>query len=492
MSKIANLVASLCAEDDALRATVLSRIAGDDDAELVALRALLSNKKAKADASTAAMPTEEEFNTCPVRFRFRPATDDAQRPGDLDPAADDPSSDNVCEHILAKKAEGTATVDFDLMASFMKDSFVAAGVPEDEADVCADVLISADKRGVDSHGIGRLKPIYLDRMAAGIMSAQSPMMIVSQTSTTAVVDGKPAGCDLPGLGLYIGPKCMQLAINKAKAHGVGVVVVRNSTHYGHAAYYGLMAEADGCIGMTGTNARPSIAPTYGVEPMMGTNPLVFGIPTGDDFGFCIDCATSVQQRGKIEKWARDGQDTPAGAVIDVDGNQLTDSNLILERMIEKKAALTPLGGAGHAMSGYKGFGYAATIEILCAALQDNKFGHALADTYIDPATGEKKRQPSELGHFFIAIDVEKFTPLEKFKGTASAILQGFRDAKKDPQFGGRIYTAGEPEHLAWRHRSRHGGCPVPPPLQRQMEALRAAHPTLQAMPAYQKLPWEEQ
>jgi LDH2 family malate/lactate/ureidoglycolate dehydrogenase len=120
---------------------------------------------------------------------------------------------------------------------------------------------------------------------------------------------------------------MQLAIDKAKRYGVGMVVIRNSTHYGHAAYYGLMADADGCIGITGTNARPSIAPTYSVEPMMGTNPLVFGIPSGDEFPFCIDCATSVQQRGKIEKWARDGKPTPAGAVIGDDGLELTDSKV---------------------------------------------------------------------------------------------------------------------------------------------------------------------
>ena len=125
----------------------------------------------------------------------------------------------------------------------------------------------------------------------------------------------------------MGPKCMQLAIDKAKRYGVGMVVIRNSTHYGHAAYYGLMADADGCIGITGTNARPSIAPTYSVEPMMGTNPLVFGIPSGDEFPFCIDCATSVQQRGKIEKWARDGKPTPAGAVIGDDGLELTDSKV---------------------------------------------------------------------------------------------------------------------------------------------------------------------
>jgi LDH2 family malate/lactate/ureidoglycolate dehydrogenase len=141
------------------------------------------------------------------------------------------------------------------------------------------------------------------------------------------------------------------------------------------------------------------------------------------------------------------------------------------------------------MAGYKGFGYAATIEILCSALQDNKFGHDLADTYIDESTGEKKRQPSELGHFFIAIDVEKFAPLDQFKEKTRAILQGFRDAKKDPNFGQRVYTAGEPEHLCWRYRSNNGGCPVPRPLQKNMEDLRDSFAALQGK--YEKLPWEQ-
>ena len=201
---------------------------------------------------------------------------------------------------------------------------------------------------------------------------------------------------------------MQLAINKAKRHGVGMVCVRNSTHYGFAGYYGLMAADAGCIGVTGTNARPSIAPTYGVEPMMGTNPLVFGIPSDDAFPFVLDCATSVNQRGKIEKYAREGQPTPRGAVISTAGDELTDSNDILDALVARTAALTPLGGAGHAMAGYKGYGYAATVEILCAALQGNQWGEALSEEHVDKATGEKKTRPSKLGHFFIAIDAEAF------------------------------------------------------------------------------------
>ena len=239
-------------------------------------------------------------------------------------------------------------VDFDYMKQFMKEVFLSYGVTPERAETCSDVLIEADKRGIDSHGLGRLKPIYCDRMDDGILFPDKPIDIVTESETTALVDGNL------GLGLYIGPHCMQMAIDKAKKYGVGFVACRNSTHYGIAGYYATMATEQGCIGFTGTNARPSIAPTFGVEPMMGTNPLVFGLPSSDPFPFVIDCATSVNQRGKIEKYAREGVDTPRGAVIDDQGIERTDTEGILRDMVLGKCAFTPLGGAGDKMGGYKG------------------------------------------------------------------------------------------------------------------------------------------
>lgn len=245
-------------------------------------------------------------------------------------------------------AEELPIVDFDYMKEFMKEVFLSYGVTPERAEICSDVLIEADKRGIDSHGLGRLKPIYCDRMDNGILWPEKPIDIITESETTALVDGNL------GLGLYIGPHCMQMAIDKAKKYGVGFVACKNSTHYGIAGYYASMATDQGCIGFTGTNARPSIAPTFGVEPMMGTNPLVFGLPSTDDFPFVIDCATSVNQRGKIEKYARDGVDTPAGAVIDDQGIERTDTEGILRDMVLGKCALTPVGGAGDKMGGYKG------------------------------------------------------------------------------------------------------------------------------------------
>jgi len=159
--------------------------------------------------------------------------------------------------------EPPVIVDFEYMKQFMKDVFISYGCTEDQAEISSEVLIEADKRGIDSHGLGRLKPIYCDRMDQDILWANKPITIIKETETTALVDGNL------GLGLSIGPYCMNLAIQKAKKFGVGFVAVKNSTHYGIAGFYASMAADAGCVGFCGTNARPSIAPTFGVEPMLG-------------------------------------------------------------------------------------------------------------------------------------------------------------------------------------------------------------------------------
>lgn len=277
---------------------------------------------------------------------------------------------------------------------------------------------------------------------------------------------------------------MDLAIAKAKKHGVGFVVAQNSTHYGIAGYYATMASDAGCIGFTGTNARPSIAPTFGVEPMMGTNPLCFGIPSEDEFPFCIDCATSVNQRGKIEKYSRDGKPTPKGAVIDDNGIERTDTDGILRDMQLGTCALTPVGGAGDEMGGYKGYGWALTVELLCTAFQSGPFGEDVCG--IDRATGKKKPMP--LGHFFLAIDIEAFLPLATFKKNASNLLNAVRASKKSPVGGGRIWTAGEKENDERISRTAQGGVSVPYALQKDMVNLRDKLDSLKGK--YAKLPFE--
>ena len=349
-------------------------------------------------------------------------------------------------------------IGFDTMERFMVDVFMGVGVPEEDAKVCADVLITSDKRGIDSHGIGRLKPIYYDRIKEGIQNPITRFEIVREGLTTAVIDGHD------GMGHVIAKRAMSMAIEKAKKFGMGMVAVRNSTHYGIAGYYALMATDAGMIGITGTNARPSIAPTFGVENMLGTNPLTFGIPTDEEFPFVIDCATSITQRGKIELYERLGKNLPEGWVIGEDGQPKTDSHQVLIDLVKGTAALAPLGGIGEELAGYKGYGYATVIEILSAALQGGSFLKGLLGFSPDG-----KPQPYHLGHFFMAINVSEFTDLDAFKKTTGDILRELRASKKAPG-AKRIYTAGEKEYLAWLER-KDKGIPVNEPLQKNIRQL---------------------
>jgi L-2-hydroxycarboxylate dehydrogenase (NAD+) len=351
----------------------------------------------------------------------------------------------------------TKCIPFSISEKFIFDVFVALGVPEPDARICAEVLTEADKRGIDSHGIARLKTIYYDRIKEGIQLPVTNFEITRQGPTTAVVDGHN------GMGMVIAKKSMSLAIEKAKQFGMGMTAVRNSTHYGIAGYYVMMAAEAGMIGITGTNARPSVAPTFGVENMLGTNPITFGMPADEEFPFVLDCATSLTQRGQIEVYAREGKELPEGWVIGEDGRARTDSKQILVDMVKGKAALTPLGGIGEETAGYKGYGYSTVVEILSAALQSGSFLKML--------TGMEngKKVPYCLGHFFMAVDISAFVDLKECKKTTGDILRQLRASKKMPGEN-RIYTAGEKEHLTWLAR-RDTGVPVVEETQKEMKQM---------------------
>ena len=338
----------------------------------------------------------------------------------------------------------TVYASFDEMHEFMRLTFIAAGVPDEDAAICADVLIESDKRGIDSHGVGRFKPIYLDRIKEGIQNVVTNFEIVKETPTTAVIDGHD------GMGHVIAVKAMRMTIEKAKNFGISMVAVRNSTHYGIAGYYALMAAREDMICITGTNARPSIAPTFGVENMLGTNPLTIGFPSDEEFPFLIDCATSISQRGKIEHYARIGKTMPDGWVIDSSGCSVTDAKIALDGLTAGTCALTPLGGIGEDLAGYKGYGYATVVEVLCAALQGGAFLKALSGKAADGS-----QQPYHLGHFFIAISINAFIDPDEFKKTTGDILRQLRASKK-AEGQERIYTAGEKEYLAYLERSETG------------------------------------
>jgi LDH2 family malate/lactate/ureidoglycolate dehydrogenase len=312
---------------------------------------------------------------------------------------------------------------------FMVEVLQRAGTPADDARICADVLIAADLRGIESHGVGRLK-YYYDRIRAGVQSTRTELEVIKETETTALLDGHH------GMGHVIACRSMRLAMSKARQFGVGAVAVRNSTHYGIAGYYPLMAAAEGMMGLTVTNARPAIAPTFGTEPMLGTNPIAFAAPSDMEFPFCIDAATSISQRGKI-----------------------------VENLGKARAAFLPLGGAGELYAGYKGYGLATMVEILSASLSGGAFLKDLLGF-----APEGARRPFMLGHFFLAIDIEHFIPLDLSRQITGQIMRALQASRKAPGED-RIYVAGEKE-FEMERLVRHRGIPVNRNLRQELQSMR--------------------
>lgn len=350
--------------------------------------------------------------------------------------------------------------DWKTLHDFMVDAFKGVGVPAEDCEIVVDVLLESDRRGIESHGCNRFKPIYIDRINAGIQQPVTNFEIVKETPTTAVVDGHD------GMGQVIGYKSMRMAIDKAKQYGMGMVVVRNSCHYGIAGYYPTMACKEGCIGITGTNARPSVAPTFGVEGMFGTNPLTIGIPTDEDFDFLIDCATSITQNGKVEYYERIGEDVHPGTIVDENGQPVTgDAGVALKKIRNGTAALATLGGIGEELGGYKGYGYAMVVELLSAILQDGQYGKAL-----NGVDENGNKSPYHLGHFFIAIDTNHFLGEELTRKKAGEIIRSVRNSKKAPG-AEKIYSAGEKEWNVWLQR-KDSGVPINESVQAEMNKVR--------------------
>ena len=350
-------------------------------------------------------------------------------------------------------------VRWELMNSFLIDAFKGYGVPEDDAKICADVLLESDRRGIESHGCNRFKPIYIDRIVNGTVLPETKMDIVKDTPTTVVMDANN------GMGMVASYHMMEMLIEKAAKYGMAGGAVYNSTHYGIAGYWTTMAEKAGMIGITGTNARPSVAPTWGVEPMMGTNPLTFTMPTDEEFPFNFDCATSTIQNGKIEFYARSGKPTPEGLVVTRDGGTMSDSAKILTEMRAGNCALLSVGGLGEATGGYKGYGFTTIVEILSAALAGGPYLKDLSGKAPDGSS-----QMYRLGHFFFVINPEFFMGLDTFKKTAGGICRGLRNSQKAPG-AERIYTAGEKEWLAWQER-KDKGVPVGETIQKEIIEVR--------------------
>jgi L-2-hydroxycarboxylate dehydrogenase (NAD+) len=355
-------------------------------------------------------------------------------------------------------SEQSVSVSAEQLVDFMIAALLKMGVPPEDAAIIADVLITADLWGCRSHGIAHLR-MYHRRMKAGLQLPVTQWTVVQDSDAAAVIDGGN------GMGMVVGYHAMQLAIEKARRYGLGAVAARNSSHYGIAGYYPMMAVKEGLAGLSVTNAHPSTAPTFGTEPMLGTNPIAVAVPTDEAFPYMFDAATAVVPRGKIEVAARADKSLPEGWVIDREGASVTDSGQMIAEMNKGNIALLPIGGRGELMGGHKGYGLSTMVEIFSAAFQNGAYLSMLHDTDHDG-----NPQFLRIGHFFLAIDVAHFIPLDDFKRIAGSMMRELRESRKAPDQP-RIYTAGEKEHYNTL-RAQAEGVEIAPGVQKALQSLR--------------------
>lgn len=356
-------------------------------------------------------------------------------------------------------AEKSVYVPVQTLVDFMVEALEAMNISTDEAKIIADVLITSDLWGIRSHGIAHLK-MYYERMKKGLQLPTTNITVVKDTPTTAVLDGGN------GMGMVVGYRAMEMAIEKAREYGLGAVAVRNSSHYGVAGYYPLMAAKAGLVGLSVTNAHPSIAPTFGVRPMLGTNPIAVSAPTDEPFPYMFDAATAVAPRGKIEIAKRANKPIPEGWVINQEGLSATDPTNMIKEMDLGNVALLPVGGLGDMFGGHKGYGLATMVEIFSAAFQDGTYLWGLTDKDADG-----NPQFLRIGHFFLAIDVEHFIPLETFKKITGNMMRELRGSQVSPGQE-RIYTAGEKEYYN-TERVQEEGVEIPPKVQEALQTLKS-------------------
>jgi len=356
--------------------------------------------------------------------------------------------------------EDEVRVHVEPLRNFCELVFHKMDVPEEDARITTDVLVTADLRGVDSHGVARLRR-YVNGLREGIMVAHPQVQVAAETPATALID---AGA---GLGQPVAYRAMEKAIQKAMDVGSGFVTVRNSNHYGIAGYYAMMALERDCIGISMTNAAPLVVPTFGQNAILGTNPIAVAAPAGQEWPFVLDMATSTVPRGKLEVVSRMGKPIPAGWATDETGTPTTDTGQVLENLKQRAGGgLLPLGGAGETLSGHKGYGLALLVDILCAILP----GAAYADL-VYPQTADGKPLPSKIGHFLGAWRVDAFRPVEEFKTAMDDLQRRLKKASK-AEGQNRIYIHGEKEYEEAERRSR-DGIPLNPKVAADLRAIAA-------------------
>ncbi|MET0586136.1 MAG: Ldh family oxidoreductase [Candidatus Binatia bacterium] len=341
---------------------------------------------------------------------------------------------------MATDMKASKRIDHERLVRFVQAAFEKLGVPSAEAQIGADALVAADLRGVDTHGVIRFSPQawYVKWLSEGSMTARPNIRIVSESASTALIDGDR------GMGMVIGHRAMELAVAKAKQSGIGMVGVRNSRHYGMSAYYAMQTLPHDMIGIAMTNASRQVVPTFGREARFGTNPMCFAVPADKELPFVLVMATTTAAAGKLELAARMEKAIPLGWALN-ENAQATDD----PRVAQKARRLLPLGGSRESGS-HKGYGLAIVVEILCGVLTGTL---TALNADQDPR-----------GHFFGAIRIDAFRAVDEFKRDMDRLIQ---ELKSTPPIAGqdRVYVAGEIEFETAEERSERGIPLLPSVLQ---------------------------
>jgi len=327
------------------------------------------------------------------------------------------------------------------LREFTRQVFEFFDVPHEDAVLAADVLAYSDEHGIDSHGIARLKT-YFDLLKAQRINPRPNIEIVREKGSVATIDGDN------GLGLVVGPKCMRIAMEKAKNFGSGSIGVRNTNHYGAAGYYPVMALKEDLIGLSMTNTTAGVAPFNGAEKMLGTNPLAIAFPGLKEPPIVIDFASSAVSYGKVEIAERKGEQVPEGWCIDKNGFSTRDPADMIQG-----GALLPLGGDKDG-SGHKGYCLASMVDILSAVLTGANWG-PFAIPFAIHVAPSNKQVGKGIGHFFGALDIEGFRDKSEFKENIDEWIHTMRNTKVQPGKE-QVLIPGDPERQAYEKRIKHG------------------------------------
>jgi LDH2 family malate/lactate/ureidoglycolate dehydrogenase len=344
---------------------------------------------------------------------------------------------------------------YNFLKEFTYSVFIKMGCAEDHAQTAAKALVTADLRGVDSHGVARLSG-YVRLWEANRINPIPDIKIVHETPSTAVVDGDA------GLGLVVGPISMKIAIEKAKNVGTGWVSVKNSNHFGIAGYHSMLALEEDMIGISMTNASPLVAPTWSKEQMLGTNPIAVTIPAGEEPPFVADFATATAANGKLEILQRKNERAPIGWVQDKEGLPSTNAS-----ELKNGGALLPLGSDGEHGS-HKGYCLGSIVDIFSAVLSGASYG-PWAPPFVSFLPMPDDMPGVGLGHFFGAMRVDAFQPKEKFKANMDQWIKRFRGAT--PVSGQKsVLVPGDPERIMEKERII-TGIDLLPPVEKDLKGL---------------------